>query len=165
MVQWLWTQKQDIGPGPRVNHAMAYDSVHELVVFFGGFDFVRRKNDTWVWDGEAWTQVAGTGPPPRDAHALTFDGVRQRVVVFGGYGNAGYLNDTWEWDGEVWTQVGDTGPGRAGHAITFDSERQRVVLFGGCKRSPERHLGVGRCSMDPGGRHWSKSALRAYHDI
>jgi Galactose oxidase, central domain len=79
MVQWLWTQKQDIGPAPRVNHAMAYDGARKLVVLFGGETSDARYNDTWEWDGEVWTQVADTGPTPRHAHAITFDSVRQRL--------------------------------------------------------------------------------------
>jgi hypothetical protein len=31
-----WTARQDIGPGPRVGHAMAYDSARDRVVLFGG---------------------------------------------------------------------------------------------------------------------------------
>jgi hypothetical protein len=137
MVQWLWTQKQDIGPAPRWAHDMAYDGARKVLVLFGGRTTAGRLNDTWEWDGEMWTQVADTGPTQRTYHAVTFDSVRQRVLLFGGYGNPTvtgplYLNDTWEWDGEVWTQVADTGPSpRTAHAITFDSVRQRVVLFGG----------------------------------
>ncbi|HEY4988284.1 MAG TPA: kelch repeat-containing protein [Opitutaceae bacterium] len=31
-----WTHRQDIGPGPRWGHAMAFDSARRAVVFFGG---------------------------------------------------------------------------------------------------------------------------------
>ena len=57
MPQWLWIQKQDIGPAQRYGHAMAYDSEHKLVVLFGGeaLNYVYR-NDTWAWDGQIWTR-------------------------------------------------------------------------------------------------------------
>src|SRR5262249_13150367 len=122
MAQWLWTQKQDIGPGQRHGHAMAYDGGHKLVVLFGGeTNDYAINNDTWAWDGQVWTQVADTGPIPRKYHSMTFDSIRQRIVFFGGDqgGVAGVSSDTWEWDGEVWTQISDTGPQRLSHSITF----------------------------------------------
>ena len=131
MAQWLWTQKQDIGPGPRSGHAMAYDSEHKACsALRGRNDDYARNSDTWAWDGQAWTQVADTGPTPRWGHGLTFGSVRQRTVLFGGY-VGGVSNETWEWDGGVWTQVADTGPLRCSHGLTFDSVRRRVLLFGG----------------------------------
>ncbi len=38
MAKLLWTQKQNIGPKPRVEHAMAYDAARERVVFSGRGD-------------------------------------------------------------------------------------------------------------------------------
>jgi len=133
MPRFLWTQKQDIGPKPRVGHAMAYDSSRERLVLFGGDSLrVALFNDTWEWDGENWTQMADIGPSPRSGHAMAFDMSRQRVVLYGGSAGAAPRSDTWEWDGEDWTQVADSGPeARDSHAMTFDSSRNRVILFGG----------------------------------
>jgi galactose oxidase-like protein len=142
MSQILWTQKQDIGPSPRSNVVMVFDSVHARVVLFGGLaaDNSTVLNDTWQWDGENWTQVADIGPPARSQHAMAFDSVRGRAVLFGGAAAIGVSpvllpaprNDTWEWDGEDWTQIADTGPApRVGAAMTYDGKRGRVLLFGG----------------------------------
>ena len=131
MGKLLWTEKQDIGPGPREFVAMAYDATRKQVVLFGG-STAKVLNDTWVWDGQLWTQSENMGPPARTSHALAFDSIRERVVLFGGTDGATFLPDTWEWDGTEWTQIADTGPSaRFGHAVTFDSKRKRVVLFGG----------------------------------
>lgn len=133
MSKVLWTQKQDIGPRPRMGHGMTYDATRRRVVLFGG-DALENVlfGDTWEWDGEHWTQVQDIGPPARAFHAIAFDNVRRRSVLFGGRNDAGLLGDTWEWDGENWTQVADSGPARRrGHATAFDRNRQRVVLFGG----------------------------------
>lgn len=46
-----WTARQDIGPGPRVAHAMTYDAARHRVVLFGGV--------TTPWD------AAGTVPSAR----------------------------------------------------------------------------------------------------
>ena len=36
MAKVLWTQKQDMGPRPRIGHAMTYDAPRRRVVLFGG---------------------------------------------------------------------------------------------------------------------------------
>jgi hypothetical protein len=133
MAKVLWTQKQDMGPLPRVGHAMTYDAIRRRVVLFGGDSpGAMLFGDTWEWDGESWTQVQDIGPSARFFHALAFDNTRQRSVLFGGRNAAGLLGDTWEWDGENWTQVADSGPARrVGHAMAFDRNRNRIVLFGG----------------------------------
>jgi hypothetical protein len=42
-----WTQVQDIGPGPRVFPAMAYDSDRSRTVLFGGSSQSGIFGDTW----------------------------------------------------------------------------------------------------------------------
>lgn len=136
MPRFLWTQKQDTGPQPRLAHSIAFDSNRGRVILFGG-DSLRSEllNDTWAWDGEFWTQVADLGPSPRAGHAMAYDSARQRVVLFGGKLTAQDARDTWEWDGEDWTQVADEGPAaRSGHVMAFDSKRNKTVLFGGGPR-------------------------------
>ncbi len=133
MGKLLWTQKQDIGPKPRVQHAVAFDSTAGRTILFGG-DSLNGDvfGDTWAWDGDNWTQIADIGPDPRASHALAYDSIRNRTVLFGGHFGGASVRDTWEWAGDAWTQVQDTGPSpRSGHAMCFDSVRGRVVLFGG----------------------------------
>ena len=135
--RWLWTQKEDIGPTPRLDAAMAYEAARQRVVLFGGRGDGDLFNDTWEWDGGAWTQVADMGPSARRLSGMTYDDSRQRLVLFGGdvmaSTQARQVNgETWEWDGREWTQVADMGPApRMSCAMTYDTLRQRVVLFGG----------------------------------
>ena len=49
-------------PSDRSQHAMAYDSVIQKVVLFGGRDG-STLNDTWKYDGVDWTQVATANSP------------------------------------------------------------------------------------------------------
>jgi hypothetical protein len=136
--RWLWTQKQDIGPGPRHFHAMAYDTSRKRVVLFGGST---EDEGTWEWDGSVWTQVADMGPSPRQSTAVAYDGTRKRLVLFGGGEEyPGALSDTWEWDGGEWTQVADIGPAaRYGHALAYDAARARIVLHGGAQGTSGNH--------------------------
>jgi hypothetical protein len=144
--RWLWTQKEDIGPTPRRNHAMAYEAARQRVVLFGGYNSFSPQSylgDTWEWDGDAWTQVADMGPSPRRSFNMTYDDSRQRLVLFGGdvkasTTQANQVNgETWEWNGREWTQVADIGPPpRMGCAMAYDTLRHRVVVFGGFSYLP-----------------------------
>jgi hypothetical protein len=131
--RWLWTQKQDIGPSPRLGHFMGYDPKRKRVVLFGGCvaevpSFV-YDGGTWEWDGVAWAQVADMGPSARARGAIAYDARNECFVLFGGGAS---LGDTWRWDGNEWSQVADIGPSaRLGSRMVFDPTRQRVLLHGG----------------------------------
>jgi len=136
----LWTQSEDIGPSARTGPALAFDSIRERVVLFGGLagDGSTFFADTWEWDGTEWTQMADTGPSGRQGHAIAFDSKIKRVVLFGGgivgdsLGRNQPFGDTWSWDGTEWTQEDETGPSaRSFHRLAYDAVRDRVVLFGG----------------------------------
>lgn len=141
-----WTMQTPFGPSERYGTAMAYDSVHNQIVLFGGIgpampgsSFI---NDTWVWNGAAWTQkTPQTSPPARAGHSMAYDSVHGQVVLFGGEGASGFgfqatavaLNDTWVWDGANWTQLSPkTSPSpRNAFAMAFDAAHGQVLLFGG----------------------------------
>jgi N-acetylneuraminic acid mutarotase len=138
MASWFWTQRQDIGPQPRLSHTMIYDSSKQKVVLFGGFgDNSGLFSDTWEWDGNEWTQVADTGPS-RHLHSMAYDATRQRIVLFGGIDVAfppPVLGDTWEMDDNQWKKVQNTGPGPIQSAAMVDSMKG-IILFGGSSSNP-----------------------------
>ncbi len=134
-----WTQRTPaISPSPRAGHAMAYDSVRQVTVLFGGITpsggFL---GDTWEWDGSAWSLRSTGGPEARYATAMAFDSARGVTVLFGGQApftccSLQHRNDTWEWDGSAWTPRGSGGPSpRIAPAMAYDSARGVAVLFGG----------------------------------
>jgi hypothetical protein len=64
-----WTARQDMGPGPRFGHAMAYDSRRKRVVLFGGAraacgepPATKQLRDTW----EQFETGTVSPPPPVD---------------------------------------------------------------------------------------------------
>ena len=121
-------------PSDRARSAMAYDSVTQRVVLFGGRGSA-SFNDTWKYDGVDWAQVTtANSPGVRSLHVMAYDSVRQKMVVFGGAGPAP-LHDTWEYDGVDWMQVTPTGnvfpSNRHSNAMVYDSARQMMVMFGG----------------------------------
>lgn len=163
-----WTQAVvgQPGPSPRMGHGMAYDSVRNRVVLFGGTDATQGASattaDTWEYDGVAWLQRSPLqSPPPRYAHAMAFDPLRGRTVLHGGY--APDLDDaTWEYDGTTWTQaVGPTPSPRARHAMAFDVARGALVLTGGSEGDFWQRVGTvwtRATATTPSPRHFGRIA-------
>ena len=139
---WLWTgadwvQQTGLTPSPsgRYNAAMAYDSVHQQSVLFGGTDNINRFADTWLWNGTSWMQLSlSNSPSARSGHAMAYLPTPGQVVLFGGYDPSGNpLGDTWLWDGTTWTQptLTTTPPARTLATMAYDAALGQVVLFGG----------------------------------
>jgi len=135
-----WTQIEETGPAPRCGHAMAYDSLKQRILLFGGLvgtgggGVLQPVGDTWEWDGASWTQVADTGPAARTGAAMASSG---RTLILHGGKSDHSLGDTWQWADSAWSKLQDIGPERRyAHAITYDTARQRIVLFGG-EREPD----------------------------
>lgn len=130
-----------LAPPGRDSHAMAYDTLRQRTVLFGGKNWAglngsaQALNDTWEYDGATWQpRSLALAPPMRYGHAMVYDATRQKIILFGGATIMGVtLGDTWEYDGSTWTQVttAQAPAARYGHAMAYDPVRQRVVLFGG----------------------------------
>lgn len=135
----VWTLTDATGPGPRADHAMAFDSLVNRTVLFGGNDG-GPLGDTWERDGDTWNQRLSTpNPGPRWSHRMVYDSDRDVIVLFGGTRDAAQLlGDTWEWSSTTssWTHLPVTGPSpRDGHSMSYDSGRGVIVLFGGWHNS------------------------------
>ena len=62
-----WTQRQDIGPGPRWGHAMACDNTRGRIVLFGGLPLAPATDPTAPDRllADTWEHVeSAAGPPP-----------------------------------------------------------------------------------------------------
>lgn len=139
-----WTQRTPaIAPSPRRWTAMAYDTLRNETILFGGANGSTYHGDTWSWNGTSWTQLApATSPSNRARGAMSYDVTRGETIYFGGRDAVGALGDTWKWNGTTWTQVvtttapGSLGvPGLFAYAITYDFLRDRHVIFGGTRTS------------------------------
>lgn len=120
---------------------MAYDSVRNEIVVFGGATATGESNETWRYQGatctaRVWSAAQPTlAPSARSRTRLAFDARRGVAVLFGGSSNGVELGDTWEWDGTAWIErTPATSPvARIDHAMAFDARRGRVLLFGGTR--------------------------------
>ncbi len=134
-----WTERFPAhAPSPRGAVGIAYDSLRQRVVLFGGGlggVMMPTYDDTWEWDGVEWTQrFPAHAPMAARSLDLAYDSERGVAVLFGGLTTAYQkLNATWEWNGNDWTQrfPAHVPTPRYAAGMAFDSARGRTVLFGG----------------------------------
>ncbi|MCD4653489.1 hypothetical protein K8T06_06100, partial [bacterium] len=133
----IWTElTPTVTPGDRQSFGMAYDSIRDRLVLFGGIvdyegAYAVYSVETWEFDGINWMQIETIFHPPQ-AGNMTFDSCRGVVVVF----NSGSTpsDGTWEYDGNDWTKIrpATTPPiRRSGAGFCFDESRCRVIMHGG----------------------------------
>src|SRR5262249_27447556 len=89
-------------PGPRVGHAMIYDTRRDRVVLIGGMATPAQVPGMWAWDGD-WVKLPESGDVPgaRVFAQMAYDESRDRYVLIGGAGNSGltdYDANVFEYD-------------------------------------------------------------------
>jgi hypothetical protein len=130
-------------PSGRVDHDMAFDSVNNKVVLYGGYDVNSDESEeTWEYDTTTHTWsgpfIPSTRPGPEITrrHAMTYDSINTRIVLFGGIGGGEKCNETWEYDTATHTWFGPFMPdphpsGREFHDMAYDSVNNKIVMYGG----------------------------------
>ena len=140
---YSWTLRTTSGPSPRFGHAMAYDSVNEKVIMFGGCGTISYSSencdaqglldDTWEWDGIAavWKkhEINDSNPLARYVHSMVYNSAERSVLMYGGKLAFTNAADTWEWKENTWHKQGTTGPTGQG-GMVYDSQLQKVLWFG-----------------------------------
>ncbi len=92
-------------PASRMRPQAVYDPVRDVMIVFGGGQFVAGGsffglNDTWALHlsgNPQWTQLFPTGELPNGVggHTATYDPRRHRMLVFGGVEGTLVHHDTW----------------------------------------------------------------------
>ncbi|MBL9076907.1 MAG: hypothetical protein JNL08_05355 [Planctomycetes bacterium] len=125
-------------PGPRYRHGLAFDSLRNRTVLYGGATsqlLGSTTNQTWEYDGTNWTQrTPAQNPGPLDRPAMCYADGMARTVLFGGNQGSTLSDQTWLWDGTSWIQLVVTGPkpsARIGAKMVYDPVRDVCVLMGG----------------------------------
>ncbi len=100
-----WTQmRPKKSPPARYYSVMAYDSVRDRMLLFGGADSSETPlDDLWAYDigRDTWSELKPTGPRPaaRAWHSMAFDNEAGILVLFGGgRTRAEYTNEVWTLD-------------------------------------------------------------------
>ena len=128
--------------------SLAYDSLHDEVVLFGGGHVENRRTDGRSRvtrelvvrpQIERWRQAPSRlQPPPRMNTRMVTDTRNQVLVLFGGDGQSHYLADTWLYDLKSREWRLSKAPGgpeaRAGHFTVYDPQTGWVIIGGGYNR-------------------------------
>jgi hypothetical protein len=137
--QFDWSLRNMTSPlSVRRGYGMAYDSIGDAFVLFGGYDGSSYLNDTWEYDfgSDTWTPISPpTSPPVRAYGGMVYDSLNQVVVLFGGQNSlVGYLWDTWEYDvaTNTWSETTPVpSPGSlVSNSMTFHSLQGETVVVG-----------------------------------
>lgn len=127
-----WNELSTTGsPTPRRNHSLAYDSVRDRVIMFGGENGSNLFGDIWEFDGTTWTEITASGPEPRYFSNFSFV---DSAVLFGGIGNSGVCpNETWLWNGTAWSSASPSSPPSQRYCAAFANnlESSYAIYFGG----------------------------------
>lgn len=113
-------------PAARRDARMAYDSVRDRVVLYGGYGSYSSLYDTWEWDGAQWLQRNPVNHPPGSRGAMAYHRGSQRVVFVGDSAT----QPVWIYDGVDWTPVATATqpPGSGEDALAADAARGVLVL-------------------------------------
>lgn len=135
-----WHEVATVGDAPSARFAPGaiYESTHDRLVVFGGYDGQACSDARALsLDGTpTWTYLAGSpgNPPGRLWHSVIFDPVRDRLVTFAGRDSVG-RNDTWALTlgaAPTWTAIEAVVPdARQLHSAILDTDHDRLVIFGG----------------------------------
>lgn len=131
----VWTRLDAVNAPPaRAQSSIAYDSIRNRVVLFGGNDNDGLFNDTWELQGDTWTQLLlNTAPSARTNGMFQLHEAAGVMVLFGGRGVNNRLNDTWTYDGSVWREVPslEQPSPRFGPGMIYNAPRSRIMVHGG----------------------------------
>ena len=160
--QPAWTPVSVTNPRPRDGHTAVFDSIHNLMITFGGglAFYGTDQNDTAVLTNangamspSSWNTLATLGGPPdnREEAGANYDEIRNRMILFAGNRlNSNFtvteFNDVWTLSNANgmsglpnWTLLSPTGTPphtRLRHSQVYDSNNNRMIVFGGLTEVP-----------------------------
>jgi hypothetical protein len=134
---WLWDggnwsqQPSTNAPPARQAASLAYDTVSDNVILFGGSGANGLPpGDTWAWSGSAWTQLTpGISPTPPFAAGLA-NYPSNGSLLFGGYSSM-MATDTWAWQGTNWIPLSSAAsPASEPIGLTCDNGLNLNMMLG-----------------------------------
>lgn len=118
-------------PGARGDASVAYDSVGQVMVLFGGIGCGGLCSDTWTFSAGLWTMwTGGGGPSARLGAAMAGNGALG-VLLFGGLLASGTVSgQTWSFK-SGWVLRATTGPTAVCDASMIELPNGTDLLMGG----------------------------------
>jgi len=119
-------------PPVTANHAMAYNSLHDVMVLFGGYmgeEWPYSMNETWVYDYSAntWTNMDPTTAPfDSGDHAMVYDSDNDLVVCY-----TEGMTWVYNYSANTWTNMNPATSPRTsyGPVMVYDSTDHVVILL------------------------------------
>lgn len=149
----LWTQLHDqVSPSPRSGAEMAFDSIDNYVVLFGGstappsFEGTTWTppptfSDTWSFVGGKWTQLHPLTSPPADAYGALVNNSAGVLLITGW----GLSVEEWTFQGGNWAELTSSNPTGFGYrflaSVTDAPYSGNITAFGGLNESSALDLG------------------------
>ena len=117
-------------PGPRTDHAMAFDPVRNRVVLYADGETYELDPSTSVWSLRV--PASGTHPAALDGFAMVYASTYGATLLMGGEAAGAEFRDVWHWNGTTWTKAAAGSTTDATRpAMVWDAHRTRLVAFGG----------------------------------
>jgi hypothetical protein len=130
---WAEVKTNDVSRG--TGHTLAYDSLRQYSLLFGGTDALSAKprSTTLLYRNGNWRfAILYTRPAPRSLFALTGDPATKTTWLLGGLNeySAGYEADFWGYRAGQWfVQVMKDPPPSCDAPLTaFDTDRNKLIL-------------------------------------
>src|SRR5262249_39602664 len=88
------------------NSCMAYNSVEDFILRFGGWNGVRRVNDTWIYRNNAWEKLnCKIAPTARNHSIMIYDPYKDAFFLYGGHDGENIFGDLWEFRNKKWNLI------------------------------------------------------------
>jgi N-acetylneuraminic acid mutarotase len=123
---------------------MAYDSMRNQTVLFGGFTEQLYFNDLWAYDAteNAWREILPntSKPEPRGAMGFAYDEQNDVFVMYGGFSESGIFGDTWVLDRKTnrWENKDpEMHPPPVRTRMIYDNATGQSIFFGGDVTDPQ----------------------------
>jgi hypothetical protein len=152
--QWTELSPRGTGPGPRRDHAAAYDPASNRLLVIGGFTTPPQSppvaSDVWILENAtgrngapAWSllRTDGAPPPARAEHVAAFDATSNVLTLAFGSNGGANLEDVWTLSHAngfggtpQWKSVNlpDPRPGsRSLPAVAHNPKSGQLILYGG----------------------------------
>jgi len=147
-IDWSARTSTTTGPLRRYGYSLAYDTVRQRTVMFGGDT---SGNELWEWDGNAWHLMLPAAPISPVHPGMYFDPQRGVTVIV--EGDPALRTAAFTWNGvalaSLWSQR--SAPVLGGFALFRDDVRNRTVMFGG-----ETVGGTSSDTWEWDGLHWAQ---------
>ena len=164
-----WTDVTQVGTLPTAYYemAMAYDSLNNWAVLFGGRVGGTYYNGTFIYrvSDARWFDMTSsdtTPPTARIAAAMVYDPDNARMIMFGGRASGGSaLNEMWQFNMGTYqwttvTPVGSPPPARYNHSMAYDASRKKIILYGGRTSNSDSSVLEDLWEYDIAGNRWTR---------